>query len=423
MILHKPAQSLLQMLGPSILFVSLSLSGGELLLWPDLVSRYGLTIMWFIPIILLLQYVVNIEIERYTVVTGKNTLTGLLSITPVLRYFFPIVIAISLVWPAWVSTAGNALAYGFGIPQHGAWMSVGMLVLMLLLWQSKKSYMRMEGIAKIGLFLVLGVVAFAVYHAFSLSILVDSVQNGSWFPQASDSIAFVAALAYGGVAGVLNLVQSDWVQSRKYAVAGIEESSIVDWTHLETKNNWKLWWNKIRLEHFLLFIVGNIVGILLLATLSVLLLPNISVKGFGIITGEIDALRLLFPMLGFVFSVGVFLVFWMAQMTILDASGRLLKRCFNTKLSHEKISQIVGAVGVFILVVVAMVPGFNQPASLLHISAVISAAVMVVYPPLLLILNRRLPAYTRPKYSIPFVWLCSIFYAVVVLWGIYTLFI
>ncbi len=420
MILTKPTQSLLQMLGPSILFVSLSLSGGELLLWPNLVTKYGLTIMWFVPIILLLQYVVNIEIERYTVVTGKNTLAGLIGLTPFLKYFFPIVIAVSLVWPAWISTAGNALAYGLGYPQYGAWVSAGLLLCMLVLWQSKKSYARMEGIAKYGLLLVLVVIAFAVYHVFSLSVISDSLMNGSWFPSRIDSIAFIAALAYGGVAGVLNLVQSDWIQSRRYAVAGVENPDEIDWTHLESKQNWKQWWNKIRLEHFLLFIVGNLIGVLLLSVLAVLLLGDTVVKGFGVITHEVDALNALAPYVGLLFSIGVFCVFWMAQMTILDACGRLLKQCVPTKLSHEGLSQVIGLFGVVILIGTAVIPGFNQPAALLHISAVISAGVMAVYPPLLLRLNSQLPEYTRPKYVIPLVWLCSLFYGSMVLWGVWT---
>lgn len=420
MILSKPTQSLLQMLGPSILFVSLSLSGGELLLWPNLVTTYGLTIMWFVPIVLLLQYVVNIEIERYTVVTGKNTLSGLIALTPFLKYFFPIVIAISLVWPAWISTAGNALAYGLGFPQYGAWLSAGLLLCMLILWQSKKSYARMEGIAKFGLLLVLAVIAFAVYHVFSLSVITDSLVHGSWFPSSADSIAFIAALAYGGVAGVLNLVQSDWIKNRCYAAACVVEPDAIHWDHEETKQNWKHWWNKIRLEHFLLFIVGNVVGVLLLSVLAVLLLGDTVAKGFGVITHEVDALNALAPYVGLLFSIGVFLVFWMAQMTILDACGRLLKQCVPTRLSHEGISQVVGLVGVLILIGSAVIPGFNQPASLLHISAVISAAVMAVYPPLLLRLNAQLPEYTRPKYVIPLVWLCSLFYGGMVLWGIWT---
>lgn len=420
MILSKPTQTLLQMLGPSVLFVSLSLNGGELLLWPDLVSRYGLTIMWFIPVILFLQYVVNIEIERYTVVTGENTVTGLVSLMPALRWFFPLVIAISLMWPAWISSSGNALAHGLGVGEYGAWVSIGLLITMLLLWQSKKSYARMEGIAKVGLLLVLGIVCFALYRVFSLDVIKSSLVNGSFFPGSSDSVLFIAALAYGGVAGVLNLVQSDWIQSKRYAAAGVDQPEMIEWNDPQTQANWYIWWKRVRVEHFLLFIIGNILGLGLLSMLAALLLGGESVKGFGVIIFEINALNALLPYLGTLFSLGIFMLFWMAQMTILDASGRLLKRCMNTSLSHETLSQIIGGIGVVILLGTAIIPGFNQPAALLNISAVISAAVMAIYPPLLLRLNRQLPEYTRPTYAVPLVWLCSLFYGGMVLWGVWT---
>ncbi len=420
MILTKPTQSLLQMLGPSFLFVALSLSGGELLLWPDLVSRYGLTIMWFVPLVLVLQYVVNIEIERYTIVTGKNTVSGLIGLAPWVRYFFPAVIAISLVWPAWISTAGNALAYGLGVGEYGAWVSAALLVALLFLWKSKQSYARIEGIAKVGLFLVLGVVFYAVIHIFSLNAVIESIQNGSWFPASSDSVAFIAALAYGGVAGVLNLVQSDWIMSRQYGASMHDTPEHIDWSHADTRANWQSWWRLVRLEHSLLFIIGNVVGIGFLAVLAVLLLSGASVKGFGVIAYEVDALNMIMPYLGTAFSLGVFFVFLMAQMTILDACGRLLKRCMSTSLSHEQLSMRVGSIGVLILLCAAIIPGFNQPASLLHISAVISAAVMAIYPPLLLRLNKQLPEYTRPRYVTPLVWLCSLFYGGMVLWGVWT---
>ncbi len=420
MILPSPKQSLLAMIGPSVLFVSLSLSGGELLLWPDLVSRYGLTIMWFVPLVLCLQYAVNIEIERYTAVTGNNMVSGLVKIVPLFKYLFPIIIAVSLMWPAWISTAGNAIAYGLGFGDYGAWVSVWMLGSLLFVWKSKKSYATIERIAKAGLLIVLGVVAYAVYRTFSTDLIVQSVQTGSWFPQSKDSIAFIAALAYGGVAGVLNLVQSDWIMSRGYGAAGVSQPDTIDWKDPQTKRHWRQWWKQIQTEHALLFIIGNIIGIGLLATLAVLLLSGESVKGFGVITKEITALNAIAPYSGIVFSIGVCFVFLMAQMTILDAAGRLLKRCMTTTKTHEQLSIYVGYIGLAILIASATIPSFNQPASLLYISAVISAGVMAIYPPLIIKLNKTLPSHTRPTWSVPFVYACALFYGAVVLWGIYT---
>jgi hypothetical protein len=421
-ILNLPTKTLLQLLGPSIVFVALSLNGGEMLLWPDLVAQFGLKIIWPIPLILLLQFVVNLEIERYTAVTGKNTLKGLIEINKFVAVLFPISILISLAWPAWGSTAGNILAFVFGWSQFGAWFAIAVLLVLILIWNSKKSYQILETIAKIGLstvfIIVLGTVIFK-WRPEVWSELGSGMLNFGNVPATIDKFAFVSALAYGGVAGVLNLVQSDWVSSRKYAASSHPNPAEVDWSHKETKSSWKKWWNLMLKEHFMLFYLGNIAGIFLLAILAFLVLTGTGVSGFKLLATEINILNQDLQGLGYAFGLAVFLLFMMAQMTILDAQGRLLKQCINTKLSSERLSQIAGGIGILILLGTALIPGFNQPLILLKISASMSATVMAFYPPLLLYLNSKLPKETQACLLTKIlVVACSIFYATIVAWGL-----
>lgn len=421
-ILNTPTKTLMQLLGPSIVFVALSLNGGEMLLWPDLVAQFGLKIIWPIPLILLLQYVVNMEIERYTAVTGKNTLKGLIEINKFVAVLFPISILISLVWPAWASTGGNVLAYIFGLSQFGAWFAIAVLLGLILIWNSKRSYQILETIAKIGLssvfLIVLGTVIFK-WRPEVWAELGSGMLSFGYVPATIDKFAFVSALAFGGVAGVLNLVQSDWVFNRKYAASSHDDPNEVDWNHTETKSSWKKWWKLMTKEHFLLFYLGNIVGIFLLAILAFLMLTGTGVSGFKLLATEINILNQDFLGLGYAFGLAVFLLFMMAQMTILDAQGRLLKQCLNTKLSSERLSQIAGGIGVLILLGTALIPGFNQPLILLKISASTSAAVMALYPPLLLYLNSKLPKETQANWFTKIlVAACSLFYAGIVIWGL-----
>src|SRR3989338_8807949 len=106
----KLQRTLWQLIGPSIIFVALSLNGGELLLWPSLVANFSLQMLWPLPIILVLQFVVNMEIERYTLVTGRSTEANLVGKTRFLAGVFALAVVISLVWPAWMTTAGNLIA-------------------------------------------------------------------------------------------------------------------------------------------------------------------------------------------------------------------------------------------------------------------------------------------------------------------------
>jgi hypothetical protein len=93
-IFPKATKTLVQLIGPTILFVALSMSGGELLIWPDLIGKYGLGIIIILPIILVLQASVNLEIERYTLATGKPALESIGHTFPTLRPIFIFIIFI-----------------------------------------------------------------------------------------------------------------------------------------------------------------------------------------------------------------------------------------------------------------------------------------------------------------------------------------
>lgn len=422
MTLPAPTKNLWQLLGPSIVFVALSLNGGEMLLWPDLVAKHGLTILWPIPVLLLLQFMVNMEVERYTAATGQNTLQGMIGLQRWIAVLFPIGIVVSLVWPAWASPAGNMLAYLVGLPQYGAWFAIGIMLLLMLIWTSKQSYSILETVAKVGLSVVFITVVGVVIYTWRPSVAGDywrGLTNFGYIPPDVNRFAFVSALAFGGVAGVLNLVQSDWVANKGYGAASLSNPAEIDWDSQATKTNWRRWWNLLQQEHFILFYCGNLIAISLLSILSFLILTGRGVSGFALLTTEVEILNGLWPYLGVVFGIAVVALFTMAQMAILDAQGRLLKKCTTSRLSSNQISQIIAGVGILILLVTAFYPQFNQPSVLLQISATLSAAIMATYPPILLYLNSKLPAAAQGSIVTKvLVMACSIFYAVIVVWSL-----
>ncbi|MBC7471794.1 MAG: Nramp family divalent metal transporter [candidate division SR1 bacterium] len=425
--LPKPKLTLLQMLGPSIVFVALSLNGGEILIWPDLVGRFGFQILWPIPLVLLLQYMVNLEIERYTIATGKNTVTGLLSLSRWLAPLFLIAIFISLVWPAWASIAGNMIAHLLGLDYkvYGAFCSTFLLFGLLFIWFSPGVYQFLEKLTRFGLLVILAIASVVIINLFNFQAISNSIQP-VWFPTTpSDKITFLSGLAYGGVAGVLNLVQSDWVAKKKYAVASLQENKEINWNSETTRLNWKRWWSLIKKEHFTMFYVGNFVGILLIALVSLSTLTNQGLKGFSLLIYQVNLLNERFTILGTFWGIAIVVLFVMAQITILDAAGRLIKHSIGEKkmiknISSERISQAFGLIGVVILSVAIFKPGFNQPSGLLEISASLSAFVMCLYPPILLRLNSKLPKVVRPGIvNTLFLWFTTLFYAGMVVWGVW----
>jgi len=66
-----------KLIGPSFILLGLGLGSGELILWPYLASNYGFGIIWGAVLGITLQFFINMEIERYTLVTGESIFVGL----------------------------------------------------------------------------------------------------------------------------------------------------------------------------------------------------------------------------------------------------------------------------------------------------------------------------------------------------------
>lgn len=430
--------TLLQMLGPSIVFVALSLNGGEMLLWPNLAANYGLAILWPIPLILLLQFIVNIEIERYTLVTGKSVESSLVGKTKWLAIVFACTVLVALVWPAWMTTAGNIFAYALGfregdVRNYGLGIAIALLLASIGIFRSAHAYRVLEKISKYGLLVALGIIFTIVGLRFDLDTFVAGLQGLVAFgfvPEEMPRFDFVAALAYGGVAGVLNLVQSEWVKDKGYGVntLGAKAAKGIDYTTPASRKNFRDWFRLINREHFLLFVLANVFSIFFLAYLGVLLLPAGSAQGFQVLVAEIDALNVIFPYLGLLFACAGIVIFIMANVTILDAVGRLVYRMLlpfygsksiGRRFSPGKISEYAVYVGIAILVSSILIPSFKQPFFLLVTSASLSAFTMWLYPPLLVKLNLELPAIARPSLGrMLLVLFAAFFYGGVTLWAL-----
>ena len=71
-----PAWRLSKLIGPSFIILGVGLGTGELILWPYLVSNFGLNIAWVAVVGITLQFFLNMEIERYSLVTGESVFAG-----------------------------------------------------------------------------------------------------------------------------------------------------------------------------------------------------------------------------------------------------------------------------------------------------------------------------------------------------------
>ena len=110
---------------------------------------------------------------------------------------------------------------------------------------------------------------------------------------------------------------------------------------------------------------------------AALTLRDFKGTGFDLLVYQVRFLNALSSGLGVAWGIGVTLLFLMAQITILDAAGKLIKRVnygFIQSFTSSHISQFVGGLGIIVLSIGLVVPTFSQPGVLLKISAVVLPA-------------------------------------------------
>ena len=101
-------------LGPGIVWMALAQGSGELVWWPYLVAKYGLTFLFLLVPACLLQFPLNVEIGRYTLLTGESVFRGFFRLSKGLGLFLWVLMTLSFLWfGAFASAGGTALLEPF----------------------------------------------------------------------------------------------------------------------------------------------------------------------------------------------------------------------------------------------------------------------------------------------------------------------
>src|SRR3954463_807227 len=70
------APPLRRLIGPSVILIGVGIASGEYILYPYIASRAGLVFLWAALVGIVVQYFINMEIERYTLATGETAIGG-----------------------------------------------------------------------------------------------------------------------------------------------------------------------------------------------------------------------------------------------------------------------------------------------------------------------------------------------------------
>lgn len=423
-----PPLTLRQSLGPSFILLGLALGSGELILWPYLVSRYGLGIIWGGLLGITLQYFLNTEIMRYTLAWGESVFVGWRKWGRLIPAWFIFSTVIPWALPGFAAAAATILNHLF--PWLPIKVSAVALLLLagLLISSGTTLYQTMEKLQKT--LLVLGIpfialLTFALartadWSALALGFLGQG-EGYRWFPTGIAIGAFLGAFAYSGGGGNLNLAQSYYIKEKgfgmgKYSVRikallqGRGEDVRLDGAlfpqNAANLNRWARWWRLIVQEHALVFWGGGLAAISILALLSSVTARGVASSsglGFFFLQGEqISALT--HPLIGSLFMLVGALMLFTTQLGVLESATRITAENFLL-LRHRPDEPVSASYNFYLFLWLEIILGVIyllfvpvDPRALLTLGAILNAAAMMVAFPLILLLNRRqLPRLIRPS--------------------------
>ncbi|MEK7111999.1 MAG: Nramp family divalent metal transporter, partial [Patescibacteria group bacterium] len=426
--LMPPAPRLISILGPSFILLGLGLGSGEIILWPYLTSNFGMGIIWGAVLGITLQFFINMEIERYSLVKGESIFVGFARKLRGLPYWFIFSTFFAWIWPGIIGASAKLLGAVLGITQTH-FIAIFLLFLIgVILTLGPILYKTVEKIAMV-------LIALGVPGIFILTLLL--AEKADWVALANGLIgrgegyfllpagipiaSFLAAFAISGAGGNLNLAQSFYIKEKGYGMGkfsgritsiltGKVEDIKLEGARFEmNKDNlskFRDWWKLVNIEHLLVFWATGAFTICLLGLLAYSTAYGVTAPGAGIDFVLYEALAIAqktLPLFATLFLVIAGIMLFATQMTVLDATSRImsenlliLKRRQWESKTLPKIyysflwSQIAFGVIIFLT-------NLREPLYLLTLAAVINAGAMFVHIGLTLLLNlTRLEKEVRP---------------------------
>ncbi len=440
-----------RLLGPSFIILALGLGSGEVILWPYLTANFGLGLAWGALAGITFQFFINMEIERYALVRGESVFVGLARFLRFAPYWFILSTFIGFGLPGIIAASAQVLASVLGLASF-KWLAIGLLLLIgLILTIGKTIYSLMEGLTRtviligVPLIFVLAIVTSSPESWVALTNGLIGRGEGFWFLAPGMALAtFMAAFAYSGAGGNLNLTQSIYVKEKGYGmgkysqkIAGLfargsrhqevklaGESFTVD---ARSIRRFQKWWRAINLEHLLVFwLIGSLSMLLLmfLAYNTTFGHPG-NASGINFVITEGAAIGgLLHPFIGLLFLVVVGVMLFQTQLGIMDSTSRIMaENAAIEKLRGDKAGKINLSRIYYIFVwsqiafgVILFLLNIYEPKTLIVLGALINAFAMLVHVVLVTILNRR--ALEKPFWPRP--WRRAVLYFIIIFFAFFS---
>ena len=229
-----PLPGLWTALGPGIIFMALAQGSGELIWWPYIIAKYGLSFLFLLLPACLLQFPVTYEIGRYTVLTGESIFQGFIRLNRFFAFFLWVLMTLSFLWfGAFAAAGGTSLAALTNFPvgwtargQTLFWGYLSMFVFLTAILLSKVIYRLIEIFMwAVALLTFVGLLwasanaeALQALPAFLRGLFVpESPMPRPWDPD--DATKLLTAITFAGLGGFWTLFYSYWIRDKGAGMA------------------------------------------------------------------------------------------------------------------------------------------------------------------------------------------------------------
>ena len=228
-------KSLVKMMGPGIVMAGLAIGSGELIMWPWITSIVGAQLLWAAAIGIFLQLWINIEIGRWSIVTGESPFTGMVRVIKTIVYVWVFMIVVGKFLPGWARETGIALRDLIFGPGHSSppwvWTAIVFAAVAAILFGPKVIYKAVE---RSIMFLIVVIVVGLIYVVWEIGskdlfmAMWDGVTNIFDFPDfpvpvfaddgsIRDELSFsrfFGAVVFAGAGGLGNLYYAYYLREK-----------------------------------------------------------------------------------------------------------------------------------------------------------------------------------------------------------------
>ncbi len=437
-------QGLRKYAGASVIITATALGSGELILWPYLTTLVGLGIVWLSVLGITMQFFLNMEIERYTLITGETAVTGFSRLWIGWGIFFILGAILPNAFPGWATSGAKVFTFIFGLSDAASpiitvifLVSIGIAITVSpVIYQTLE---KVQGVIIVGIlvFIVVAIVIATDGSAW-VGVVTEAPKGAANLPRYLSEIgvaSFLGAIAFAGAGGANNLVQSNYVRDKGMGmgihipnivspITGDEEAApslgYMPPSTEENERRWKQWWKVANQEQLITF---WFIGALLLVALSILVFSTLGVRpnietDLLFIQAEGEALgNSIAPWFQEFFYIAGFLMLFSTNLGVIDYTSRLAGD--SLKVTFLKDSQFWSESKIYITIAWLLIIGGSfivllglEPIVLLVLSATGGGIVMAFYSVLLILLNRRaLPEFAKLKgWRLPVMVLIAIFF-------------